>query len=73
MKTANRRSAGRPKVPEEDHLGRINIRVPAEIMDAIEAERDSRQSGTSTAQVIRDLLVEALKARNRLAEAKPRT
>jgi hypothetical protein len=47
-------------------LARINIRVPISVMTAIEGLKTERKDGCDTAQVIRELLVEALEHRNRL-------
>ena len=45
---------------------RINIRIPEIVMHAIELVRDERKDGADTAQVVRELLVQALELRGKL-------
>ena len=60
------RPRGRPPKHDDAMLGRINIRVPIPVMAAVIEIRNESKSGTDTAQVIRELLVEALEARGKL-------
>lgn len=60
------RPRGRPPKHDEAMLARINIRVPKPVMEAIEAVRAERKDGADVAQVIRELLVEALEERRKL-------
>ena len=46
--------------------GRINIRIPESLASAIDNVRNKRRDGADTAQIVRELLVEALKAKGEI-------
>lgn len=56
---------GRP-VSGRAMLRRLNVRVPRAVAGAIALVQRDRKDGAGTAQVVRELLVEALKARGKL-------
>jgi len=55
---------GRPPKGDDALLDRINIRVPREMMRMIEAISDERIDRPEKAQVIRELLAQALGAKS---------
>lgn len=55
-KTADARR-GRPPLADEVMKDRVNIRVPADVMEAIRRVRAKRKDGADAAQVIREGLV----------------
>lgn len=63
---SEKRPRGRPPKGDDAMLGRLNIRIPDAIALAIEEVRDERVDGADTAQIVRELLVDALKARGKL-------
>ena len=54
---------GRPPKNDETMLERINIRAPSRLMDKVRAIQAERLDGPDTAQVVRELLAEAVEAR----------
>lgn len=61
-----KRPRGRPPKGDDVMAGRINIRIPESLASAIDNVRNKRRDGADTAQIVRELLVEALKAKGEI-------